>query len=410
MRNNHLQYSYVARQAIFNNKKNIHGYELLFRDGPENFFPRIDPDQATSRLLSEHFLTLHNRIANGRLTFVNFSYKSLLSKIPTLLPKEQLIIEILEDCPPTRELLDTIIDISQQGYKLALDDFIPSSEWKPFLPYINYIKLDITEVPCDKAKILIENLTKTDIKFIAEQVETYEDYQQCLSAGFHLFQGHFFSTPEMIKKEKIDPSLVATLQLCKEIAKPHIDFNHIENVISKDVSLSYKLLTLVNNSPKVLVEIHSFKQAIAYLGEYRLRQFISLIAIAACACGKPRHLFTLSLQHAYFCEEISKQVLNKTEPGSAFLTGIFCFLDSIMDQPLDELLAEIPIDHEIKNALLNRKGLLGHILALALAYDHANWDDVSSLTHTLSISLETTAKCYDIAITTVAEVSRCNTL
>ncbi|RQW63279.1 EAL and HDOD domain-containing protein [Vibrio viridaestus] len=405
-----MQYSYVARQAIFNPAKNVLGYELLFRDGPENLFPKIDSDQATSRLLSEHFLTLHNRVAEGLLTFVNFPYKSLVSHVPTLLPKERLVVEILEDCKPTQELLEAISKMSGMGYKLALDDFIPSSEWKPFLPFVNYIKFDITEVSPQKAKVLIDKLAKTNIKFIAEKVETYQEYQECIEVGFHLFQGYFFSKPEMIRKEKIDPSLIATVQLCEQMAKPNIDFDRVESIISRDVSLSYKLLTLVNNSPNVLVKIKSFKQAITYLGEERLRQFVSLIAIAASAEGKPRHLFTLSLQNAYFCEEISKLIITKTEPGSAFLTGIFCYLDSIMDQSLEQLLKEIPLSKEVSNALLKGEGSLGDVLSLAKAYDHAEWNTVQSMTCKLGISLELTAQCYDSAITKVSEVSRCHAI
>ncbi len=404
-----MQYSYVARQAILNRKKEVYGYELLFRDGPDNIFPNIDSEQATNRLISEHFFALHNRIADGLFTFVNFPYKSLIARTPTLLPKQRLIIEILEDCKPTKELLEAISDIKAQGYKLALDDFIPSAEWKPFLPFIDYIKFDITQIKSYKAKPLIEKLSKTNIKFIAERVETYDEFQECLDAGFHLFQGFFFSKPEMIKKQKLDPSLIATVQLCNEMAKSEIDFNRVEAIISKDVSLSYKLLTLVNNSPNVLVKIKSFKQAITYLGEERLRQFVSLIAIAASAYGKPRHLFTLSLQNAYFCEEIAKHIHKPdAEPNSAFLVGIFCFLDSILDQSLSDLMEEIPLDDVVKTALLSHSGNLGEILELALAYDHADWGKVLTILNALHINIEVAAQCYDVAINKVSEVNLCN--
>lgn len=406
-----MQYSYVARQAIFNRKKEVHGYELLFRNGPENIFPNIDSEQATNRLISEHFFALHNRIADGLFTFVNFPYKSLISRTPTLLPKERLIVEILEDCQPTKALLEAISEMKAQGYKLALDDFIPSAEWKPFLPYVDYIKFDINQISCHKAKLLIDKLARSNIKFIAERVETYAEFQECLGAGFHLFQGYFFSKPEMIKKQKIDPSMIATVQLCNEMAKSAIDFNCVEAIISKDVSLSYKLLTLVNNSPNVLVKIKSFKQAIAYLGEERLRQFVSLLAIATSAYGKPRHLFTLSLQNAYFCEAIAKQLhLAKADPNSAFLVGIFCFLDSILDQSLAELMAEIPLDDEIKTALLNHSGNLGAVLELALAYDHADWGKVLTILSELKGDFEIAAQCYDIAISKVSEVSQCSSV
>lgn len=399
-----MQYSYIARQPILDAQKNLVAYELLFRDGPNNKFPDIEAEQATSRLLSEHFFAVHNRDSQQVRTFVNFPYQSLINLVPTLLPKENLVVEILEDCEPDEDLLNAVKILHRQGYCLALDDFIPSPKWKVFLPYISIIKFDIRLVPINKAKVLIDKLKKTSIQFLAEKVETHGEFEQALEAGFSLFQGYFFSKPELIRHKKIDPSVITVIQLCKEIAKTDIDFNAIEALMTKDISLSFKLLTLVNDSPNMVLEITSFKQAIVYLGEQKLRKFISLLAIASTANDKPQYLYNLSLQTARFCELMASQTQGRINPSSAFLSGMFSYLDSLLDQPLEELLKAIHVEQSVKQALLDYSGSLGLLIRLAKAYEQADWHTVQDISELLELNLEQVASCYDNAIAWTSEL------
>ncbi len=198
-----MKYSYVARQPILDKQKLTIGYELLFRDGPKNTFPEVEPELATSRLLSDHFLSMHYSTLGNKLGFVNFPYTSLVNLVPTLFPKDSLVVEVLEDCEPTDELLEAIQHLSESGYTIALDDFIPTKAWKRFLPYVSIIKFDIRSVPIEKAAIYIQSLSHFDIRFLAEKVETYEEFEKAMDAGFHLFQGYFFSKPEMIQKNDL---------------------------------------------------------------------------------------------------------------------------------------------------------------------------------------------------------------
>ncbi len=387
-------------------KKTI-GYEVLFRDGPNNTFPEIDPELATSRLLSDHFLSTHYKTLGDHLGFVNFPYKSLINRIPTLFPSESLVVEILEDCEPTKELLDAVKEMSELGYKLALDDFIPSPEWKSFYPYISIIKFDIKLVSILRAKTFMRSVKKLDIEFLAEKVETHEEFNQAKAAGFHYFQGYFFSRPELIQKKSLEPSFLTVVSLCKEISRQNIDYDAIEQLVAKDVSLSYKLLTYVNSSVYVRTKIQSFKQALVYLGEKRLRKFVSLVAIASTEeNSKPDYLYSLSIQRARHCELIYSKcnIKQQIEEGSAFLTGMFSLLDSLLDQPLDALVEEMPIGESVKSALVNGEGHLGDILTLAIAYEKAEWDKVTQLASNISIQEDDLSESYDEALVWTTEL------
>ncbi|MBY6197873.1 EAL and HDOD domain-containing protein [Vibrio hangzhouensis] len=393
-----MKYSYIARQPILDSEQKTVGYELLFRDGPNNTFPDIDPELATNRLLSEHFLATHYSTIGDKLGFVNFPYQSLVNQVPTLFPKDNLVIEILESCEPTTELLAAVKKMSKAGYTIALDDFVPRKEWLPFLPYTSIIKIDIRQYSLSKAQKLIDRLKNQDIIFLAEKVETYEEFEIAKQVGFTQFQGYFFSRPQLIRRKQIKPSFLTVVQLCKEIANPNINYDELERLISQDVTLSYKLLTFVNASYLIRAEIKSFKQALVYLGEERLRKFISLVAITSTQDDKPDTLYSLSIQRARFCELLLADLNTNLDEGLGFLTGMFSLLDSLFDQPLEELVQKMPIDNLVKVALVTKQGTLGNILTLVKAYEAAEWVTVISCRDKLDISDEKLAKYYDDAI------------
>ncbi|MGR5179075.1 EAL and HDOD domain-containing protein [Vibrio parahaemolyticus] len=393
-----MKYSYIARQPILDSEQKTVGYELLFRDGPNNTFPDIDPELATNRLLSEHFLATHYSTIGDKLGFVNFPYQSLVNQVPTLFPKDNLVIEILESCEPTTELLAAVKKMSKAGYTIALDDFVPRKEWLPFLPYTSIIKIDIRQYSLSKAQKLIDRLKNQDIIFLAEKVETYEEFEIAKQVGFTQFQGYFFSRPQLIRRKQIKPSFLTVVQLCKEIANPNINYDELERLISQDVTLSYKLLTFVNASYLIRAEIKSFKQALVYLGEERLRKFISLVAITSTQDDKPDTLYSLSIQRARFCELLLADLNTNLDDGLGFLTGMFSLLDSLFDQPLEELVQKMPIDNLVKVALVTKQGTLGNILTLVKAYEAAEWVTVISCRDKLDLSDEKLAKYYDDAI------------
>ncbi|PJC87632.1 histidine kinase [Vibrio sp. HA2012] len=399
-----MQYSYVARQPILDREKKTIAYELLFRDGPNNAFPLVDPEHATSRLLIEQFLTYQGQTIDGKLGFVNFTCDSILKQTPVLFPKEQMVIEILETSIPSDELLKEIKSLKSKGYKVALDDFIPSPEWNRFLPYVDIIKLDIHQVSIPKAALLIKRLEETEIKFLAEKVETYDEFEKACNVGFDYFQGYFFGRPEIIEKKTIKPSFNTVIELLKYIASEEIDFVQVEKLISSDVTLSFKLLRYVNATSSIKTEISSFRQALAYLGEDKVRKFVSLVALAIVNEGKPEALYNLSIQRGRFCELIMQTVSHDENRDKGFLCGMFSLLDSLLDQDLESIAASLPVSKEIQNALILKEGVLGEVLALVIAIEQADWPKVVGLERQLKLSEAAVSEAYQHSICWTDEV------
>ena len=393
-----MKRTFFARQPIMNADRRTVGYELLFRDGPQNAFPEVDADYATRFLLSCCFLGTDTNFLDRKIGAVNFTYNSLLNRIPTLFPQESLMVEIQENCPPTKALLEAVKELSAKGYRIALDNFVPSVEWKHFLHYIHIIRFDIRITPISKVRPFIQRLVGTKIRFLAEKIETYKEFERAKRAGFHFFQGYFFCKPEIMKHNLIQPSFITMVGLCKAIAKKDVDYDEVERLITSDVTVSYKLLHHVNSTHMISSEIKSFRQAVAYLGEKNLRKFVSLIAISTIKNDKPESLYNLSLHRAKFCELLSSCLNKKVNGDQFFLVGLFSLLDSLLDRPFEEIIESMPVDINIKSALLSYEGLPGKVLELAIAYEQAQWDRVDALSDALGVLPAVITDCYEDAI------------
>ncbi|WP_165312585.1 EAL and HDOD domain-containing protein [Vibrio ziniensis] len=385
--------TYVARQPILNSKRHTLGYELLFRDGEQNSFPQhMDADRATYRLIVENFLSIGTNpgIETSRC-FINFPYNSLLRRLPLTLPKQRVVIEVLETCSPTDELLEAIMEMHEKGYLIALDDFVYAPEWERFLPFVKIIKIDIMAMGIDAAcEMVKEQLAKGSRKrYLAERVETEQEFRAARDAGFRFFQGYFFSKPEIIKQRYVSPKHVIAMQLFQEVCKENVDFNRVEQLVAKDVALSYKLLRFVNSMTERLeVPISSFRQALVYLGQDRLKMFVSLAVASYVSAHKPKELYNLSLQRAQFCHlmAIRRQFSEHKEQG--FLIGLFSVLDALLDISLDVIIDQLPLTESVKDALNKRLGPFGEMLNLEECFEKADWQGIQDYCELLGLQYD----------------------
>ncbi|MEZ8825112.1 EAL domain-containing protein [Vibrio amylolyticus] len=387
-----MEKSFIARQPIVNRDKNLVGYELLFREGKDNAFPNIDPDLATSKVLTSVYFNSdsYERVLQDKLGFVNFPYNSVVRLIPSLLPKRKIVVEVLETCEPTDELLCALKELKGLGYKIALDDFMPTPAWRRFLPFVDIIKFDITQVPLDKTANLIKKLSHK-ISFVAERVESREDFLKCKEIGFHYFQGYHFAKPELVQQKAISASQLSILKLCQEVAKEELDIKRLESLFASDVALSFKLFRYVNSS-NLSVEIRSFRQALVYLGADKIRLFVSLIALSADKSTEPKPIYLMAIQRAYFCSLIAEHLkLGRTD---AYLVGLFSLLDAMFKVSFETIFASIKISPAVQSAIIEREGVLGNMLSLVIAYEKAEWPLITRLNKELEICPQISSECF----------------
>jgi EAL and modified HD-GYP domain-containing signal transduction protein len=243
-------YSYIARQPIFDGEMRTIAYELLFRDGMNNAFPDVSPEYATSRVISDQFLCIPvPRIVCNHRAYINVPHQMLISGLGDTLPHENVVIEILENAIPDDRLFTAVKDLHNRGYQLALDDFTMKDSWDRFLRYISVIKFDIRENSYQDILHYI-NTKKDRLKateFLAEKVETKEQFDLYRRAGFSFFQGYFFSRPEVMKNKCLPQNTLSLCRLMMEVNREAPDFSAIENLLKTDLTLSYKIMRYVRN-------------------------------------------------------------------------------------------------------------------------------------------------------------------
>lgn len=391
---------YVARQPIFKRNRKIYGYELLFRGGITNAFPDIDGDTATSKLLSNTFFTIGmERVSAGKKAFINFTQDLLVRKYPLMFPRENVTVEVLENVVPDLEVVEACSEIAEKGYEIALDDFVYAESLEPLIKLSRIIKVDFLITPMEMIAEYVEKLSPYHVKFLAEKVETHEVFQQALDMGFSYFQGYFFSKPQILQSRDVAPSKINLLQLMVETNKEDMEFEDLEKIITRDVSLSYKLLRYINSAYfRRLREISSIKQAIVLLGQEGIRSFISLIIMAKLASEKPVELLRSSIIRARICELLGKGSRFPVDPSELFTLGLFSQIDAILDQQMEKLMEKLPLSEPIKRALINHDGHLTHFLDLVKSYETGDWKAFSEAVPKVGIEEEKVPEYYLDAI------------
>ena len=394
-----MQNVYVARQPIFDINKNIFAYELLFRDGTANYIPDIDGDVATTTLLTNTIFTIGlDMLTGGRKAFINFTENLLEKKVPLLLPKETTVVEILEDVKPHPLLIDACTQMAAQGYTMALDDFVYMPELEPLIALANIIKFDFRSTPKEAIDAYLKKLSRDNLCLLAEKVETHEEFEAAQKMGFELFQGYFFCKPEIIQGSEIQASQLNLMMIMAKINSDTFSRDELEQLISRDMGISYKLFKYLNSAFFARVsKVSSVKQALVFLGEREIRRIVSHIAMSRLAKGKPNELIRTACIRGKFCELLGNETREDTTPSEMFTLGMFSLIDAVIDQPMDMIMNELPLSRKIKQALVDAKGRLVGYIELARSYETGKWDRVSRLSQALKLNGKVLSAAYQHA-------------
>jgi len=378
---------FVARQPIFKRDKKILGYELLFRDGSSSFFTGEDGNIATSKVLSNSFISMGIESITGKNpAFINFTRDLLLNQTPHLFPKESLAVEILEDMMPEEDVIKACQELSRMGYTIALDDFFYKKGMKPLIALADIIKFDFRASPVEKIRADIERFSRYGIKFLAEKVETNEEFQIALDMGCEYFQGYFFSKPETIKGKDISSAQMNLLGIMAEANRRNFQFDKVEAVISRDVAISYKLLRYINSAfYRRASTVSSIKQAMLLLGEKGIRSFLSLIAMTRLGENKPDELIRSSIIRAKFCESLGERKGARMDSSELFTLGLFSSIDAILDDTMENLMGRLPLSNDLKEALIHKEGRLNDYLGLTVSYEKGDWESVSNFSDSIRV-------------------------
>lgn len=374
---NSSEFPLLARQPILDRRQQVVGYELLCRPVPQDTRQWQDDfgDHATSEVLISAFNDIGIDLVTGGLpAYINFTRHWLHH--PPMLPADSLVAELLEYIEPTAANLEALQRLKKLGYRIALDDYQGDEEQTPLFSLIDIIKVDIRRLP-DLAMLpgLIEKYRSFNLQWLAEKVETREEFEFCLNAGCDLFQGYFFSHPANVYGKRLPDSQLAVVQLLQVLNDPDARIEDVANILQTDPQLSYKLLKVVNSAAVGCArEVTSIRHAIMIVGLDRLRAWSNLIALGKLH-NKPDVLREQAVVRAMLCKALVFAWPGLDEE-TAFTLGLFSLLDAFLDRPLDDICERLRLPPPLTQALLHHAGDYGLILATTVAMEQGKWERI----------------------------------
>ena len=384
---------FVARHPILTADEKLFGYELLFRDGVEDYFRAPDPDAASRSTLSTSMLTGLDVLCDGHRAFINCTHDVLLKDYITLLPAPQTVVEILESVPPDELVKAACFRLRESGYLIALDDFAVDDPRTSLVGLADIIKVDLSLMQLHQAAAMVKQYGSRRCQMLAEKVETREQFDAVKNAGFVYFQGYFFRRPETLTAHDIPENRVNYLRIWQAISRPQLDIREVEDLIKREASLCYRLLRYLNSPVFGLGnEICSVRHALALLGEREVRRWVRLVATLTAGQDKSSELVTSALIRARFCELLSSCVGHCG--ADLFLMGLLSLMDAILEIPMTTILEHVALDQDMKSVLLGDPSPLQPFYQLMLAQEAGEWKEAARLSGQLSLDDKEAAASY----------------
>jgi EAL and modified HD-GYP domain-containing signal transduction protein len=376
---------YLGRLPILDNKQNLVAFELLFRSDQQNTATVTNNSAASANVIIDTYgqLGIENVIGKRR-GFIKLDTQLLMHDAIFMLPKKHVVLEILRSVEINDEIIHRCSFLKQKGYQLALSNVAQFNEQsRHLMPLINVIKINVNALNQDELITLLKELRRWPVLLLAEKVETPETARRCTALNFQMLQGFYFAKPEIISGKRIDPSKLSLLKLLLLVVKDS-DMIDIENELKYQPGLSYNLLRLVNSAANGLSsKINSIKRAIMILGRKQLQRWIQILLYAAKQ--KDGSSSDALMQTAAIRGKLLEFIATADRPHDknhqdrAFMVGVLSLLDTLLGVEMYELVETLSIQKDMREALLTRRGYLGHQLQLIESHEKGEFERVSAL-------------------------------
>lgn len=378
----------LARQPIFDEGDSVIAYELLARASSlVETFAALNSSASTAKVMSDAFLQMDVWSVTGGLpAYINFTRELLLDGIPSMLPPELTVIEVLEDVEPDADVIAACRDYRAAGYRIALDDVGSNDPRLPLLAVVDIAKIDFLATTPDQRRALAQRCRAAGVNVLAEKVETRAAYEEARALGCTSFQGYYFQKPALVRGRRMSGARVSYLRLLSAANANPMDYTDVEMIIKHDVSLAWKFLNYMNAAFfGWRRRIESIRQGLVLLGENGVRRWVSLMTISALGDDLPRELLFDAIVRAKLCEEIAGRCRPAAVELDAFLVGMFSLLDAMVNEPMADILAAVSVPEQVAAAILEFDGVLGKILELVVAYERGEWAQVDTRAAALGV-------------------------
>lgn len=375
---NPMQEIMVSRLPIFDKKKDVFAYELLFKtDLPASIksmkAQRKTEDDASLKAIDSLLVNGLKRLSTGKRAVIHLNHQALLSEFPLMFPSNLLGIEIQENADPENRVIKAVEKIKKAGYLLFMTESVFNEGELSLVRLADIVGVDFRSHGLQKRFSVFDGKPLSP-RFLAKSVETPADFELAAEKGYHYFQGEFFSKADVISFRNIPSYKINLMRILREINKPLVEFNKIEKILQKDVSITYKLLRLVNSAAfGFKTTVQSIRHALTLLGEAEVRKWLSFIVLSSIGTESPLEVIRSTIIRAKFSESIAAELNFKSDLPNFFLMGMFSMVDVFLGRPMDEILSDLPLASPVKAALLGKPNQFHHVLELIKDYERGDW-------------------------------------
>lgn len=386
----------VAKQPILNKKDEVFAYELLFRGGDPKTF---NGEKATAQVIINSLESIGlNNLTQGKPVFINFTDQLLKQGIPDLLTPDSVYLEVLEDAKVDEQLIYSLKTYKEIGFKIVLDDFTFSKDLISLVKLADFVKIDFLITRGAERQNLIDICRKYNpqVKFIAEKIENYNEHLIASNIGCDYFQGYYFTKPKLVKAKNQNSYEFSFFQIIEELNKKEPHFKNIEEIIKSDFSMTYSLLRIIN-SAQYGYDVKSLRQAIVLMGIDKLKKWTFLYILKGLNKNKPDILFETAVLRANFAESLSAY-FSKDKKQSLFVLGLFSVIEAYLDRDIEDILSEVSLNQEFKDALIKKEGKLGDLLILIENFEQFACDDFDLFAEKYSLEIREILDKYHISL------------
>lgn len=362
---------FIGRQPILDRRESLFAYELLFRASAAAQVADIGRVKtAASRVIVDTFGSLGvDAVLGSHFGFLNVTREILLSDVVEALPRDRVVLELLESIPFNDNIRARCRQLRAAGFKLALDDFEMNDPRMPLVEEVHFVKIDVMAVEAKALPWLVRRLRRSPVKLLAEKVEDHEQFDFCQRLGFEYFQGFYFARPFTLAGRRLDPSRGVLLQIFDKLGRD-AEVDDLADTFKLHPNLGVNLLRLVNSAALATRhKIGSVPAALAFLGRRQLRRWIMLLLFAGSAShGLASPLLQMAAIRGRIMEFLVERQGGRAErelADQAFIVGMLSLMEALLGTPVDALARQLNLEDRIREALLDRKGRLGELLELA---------------------------------------------
>jgi EAL and modified HD-GYP domain-containing signal transduction protein len=380
-----FQELFLGRQPILDRDQNLVAFELLFRSSQVNGAHIEDDLLASATVINHAFSDLGVEAVLGRYTgFINLSAPLIMSEVIELLPRDRVVLELLETVRVDAPLVARLKRLKTMGFQLALDDYLGHEEqYTEVLPVIDVVKVEVKDMAPERLAEVTRRLRRFPVKLLAEKVDSREQGDRCRDLGFELFQGYYFARPSVLRGKRLSHAESAIMQLMGMVMG-EAPGAQLEQVLKHNPDLSINLLRLVNSvALGGRTRITSLSQALMMLGRSQFQRWLQLLLFGLSSSPDarfPSPLLVLASTRGKLMELLAAQ--SPRAPAAlcdqAFLTGIMSLVSALLAMPLTDILKGLPLPDEVRIALLDRTGLLGDLLLLVEALEQTRAAEVAA--------------------------------